>query len=805
MTLTHQFGRFELRPATRQLLVDRQPATLGARAFDLLLALIERRDQLVTKDALLDLVWPGLVVEENNLQVQVSALRKLLGPDAIATVPGRGYRFTLEPTQVEASLPTPARAASHNLPAPVSSFVGRERELADLRAMLATHRLVTLTGVGGIGKTRLALQLAASTADAYADGAWFVDLAPVFDPRLVANAVASALGVKEEAGQPIIETLQRFVADRTLLLVLDNCEHLLLASAQLARDLLGTGPRAVIVATSREPLHVSGEAVFPLATLAAPDVERKLELDAMRGYAAVRLFVDRAIDARPDFALTAQDAQDVVRICRDLDGIPLALELAAARVRTMPVETIARHLPSRFALLKGGDPTALPRQRTLRATIDWSYDLLTSEEQSLLRRLSMFAGNFALDAAERVGAGDDVAPIDVLDALGHLVEKSLVAFDAQTGRYRLLETVRQYAGERLAQAGEEATIRDRHLSYYVALAERSQGELEGPGQVAWAARLNAERENILLAFEHARTAPGSGAAGLAMVYGFKQWFGWTQPGLWYRVILEALAHPEAQQEDVARSRAMYVACQACGLTGRFDEGYALAQRSVAIARSCGDPQVLAEALFRLGIVANDLDRGAEAHEHFLEGLGLARHVGDQVLLTMLSGGLGELHSRQGQLETAEPHYLESLRACGGDPAHTLWALSALARNAITLRGAAKALRYLRAAVATGAARHSILTTLPILLYGAGLAALREEWALALRLSGAAESLQELHGYGDDPIDAQFHAHAIAPARAALDATAADTALAAGRALSADEALREAEAWLDALPSDESPP
>ena len=271
MSLTYQFGRFELRPATRQLLVDQQPAMLGARAFDLLLALIERRDQLVTKNELLELVWPGLVVEENNLQVQVSALRKLLGQDAIATVAGRGYRFTLEPTQVEAPPPSPARIAKHNLPAQFASFVGRERELDDLRKQVAANRLVTLTGVGGIGKTRLALQLSTIAADAYADGVWFVDLAPISDPRLVVNAIASTLGVREESGRPLIETLHQYIEDRALLLVLDNCEQLLLACAQLARDLLQVGRKLTIVATSREPLHVSGEATFPLATLPTPD------------------------------------------------------------------------------------------------------------------------------------------------------------------------------------------------------------------------------------------------------------------------------------------------------------------------------------------------------------------------------------------------------------------------------------------------------------------------------------------------------------------------------------------------------
>ena len=801
MTLTYQFGRFELRPATRQILVDEQPATLGARAFDLLLALLERRDRLVTKDELLEIVWPGLVVEENNLQVQVSALRKLLGPEAIATVAGHGYRFTLEPTQVEAPPPSPARVAKLNLPAQFASFVGRERELDDLRKLAAVNRLLTLIGVGGIGKTRLALQLAAIAADAHVDGVWFADLAPISDPRLVVNAIASTLGVREEAGRPIIETLHQFIEDRALLLVFDNCEHLLLVCGQLARDLLQVGRKLAIVATSREPLHVSGEATYLLAPLPAPDPGGENSPDALRGYAAIQLFVDRAIAARPGFALTRENAAAVAQICRDLDGIPLALELAAARIRGMSPEAIAGHLSDRFLLLKGGDPTALPRQQTLRATMDWSYDLLAPQERALLQRLSVFAGGFALDAAEAVGANDDLAPGDVLDALGHLVDKSLVAFDAQMERYKLLETVRQYALERLADAGQEAQSRDRHLRFYVALAEQAGGKLLGPKLVAWTARLDAERENILLAFDRARIAPGGGAAGLAMVFGFNQWFGWTHPELWHRFVLGALAHPDAQQEDVARCRALYVANQLGCLTGRYDEAFALAQSSVRIARACGDPQLLAEALFRLGYVAVVVDRGDDAHEHFVEGRALARQMGDFALVAHISYGLGELYSQQGRLELAEPHFLEALDGYRDDPTSALCTLANLARNAIALRVEARAVQYLREAVATGSARASILTTQPILVYCAGLAALREEWALALRLSGAAALHREQHGLLENYVDAPFHAASMAPARAALGDRAADAAFATGRALSTEAALREAEAWLASLPVD----
>ena len=562
------------------------------------------------------------------------------------------------------------------------------------------------------------------------------------------------------------------------------------------------GPRVTILATSREPLHVSGEATFPVAPLPAPDPEGDLAPDTLGGYAAVQLLLDRAIDARPDFALTRENAAAVARICRDLDGIPLALELAAARIRSMSVAAIARHLTDRFALLKGGDQTALPRQQTLRAAIDWSYDLLAPRERALLQRLSVFAGGFTFDAAEAVGAGDDVASRDVLDLLGHLVDKSLVVFDAREERYKLLETVRQYALERLAEGGAEAKSRDRHLEFYVALAQRTGSELVGPQQDAWHQRLDAERDNILLAFSHARHAPGGGAAGLAMVCGFNQWFGWGLVETWNPVVLETLAHPDAQQETVARCRALYVGAQVTYLTGRHDESIALAKSSVRIARACGDPHVLAEALFRLGYVTIAVDSGADAREHFVEGLALARQASASALIALHSSGLGELCSQQGQLELAETHFLEALRANPGDPpGDTLGTLANLARNAIALRAEAKAVQYLRKAVATGAARDSVLTIDPVLVCCAGLAALREEWAFALRLSGAAASHREQHGLLGLVVDAQFHAASMAPAREALGADPADAAFATGRALSTEAALREAEVWLASLPVD----
>ena len=309
-------------------------------------------------------------------------------------------------------------ATPNNLPQQVTTFIGREREIAEGTTLLGKSRLVTLLGVGGLGKTRLSLQVGAEVLDDYPDGVWFVELAPVTDERRVAQAVATVLGVKEEAGQPVSEALLKFVRDRQLLLILDNCEHLAHACAVLAKDLLQSGPRVKVLASSRELLHVAGETTYPLPSLSVPDAQQRLPISVLTQYEAVRLFVDRAVAAQPSFRLTEQNAMAVADICHRLDGIPLAIELAAARVRALAVGQIDARLSDRFRLLTGGDRTALPRQQTLRACIDWSYDLLTDPEKRLLQRLSVFAGGWTLAAAEQVCAGKGMDTVAAAEPIG---------------------------------------------------------------------------------------------------------------------------------------------------------------------------------------------------------------------------------------------------------------------------------------------------------------------------------------------------------------------------------------------------
>jgi predicted ATPase/DNA-binding winged helix-turn-helix (wHTH) protein len=485
-----QFERFEIDLIRRQVRVEGSPVALGARAFDVLAALIEYRDRVVSKDELLALAWPGLVVEDNNLTVQVSALRKALGAAAIATVPGRGYQFTLPVQPASGTAATAAASAANasppampvstppnNLPAERSSFIGREGETLSLRRLIDAHRLITLTGIGGSGKTRLALQVGALELAAvpgrFPDGVFFVDLAPVADPDLVAQTLAAACGLAPGDSPPgvsrsFVERLVSALSPRRALLLVDNCEHLLDAAADLADALLAGCPQLVLLATSREALGVEGEQVVQVPSLAVPDESAP---DAVTD--AMRLFADRAQSAQASFLLDAQTRPAVAEICRRLDGIPLAIEFAAARISHLSAAQVAERLGDRFRLLTGGR-RRIARQQTLAAALDWSHDLLDAPEQRLFRRLAVFAGGFTLAAAEGVCRDDAAGQPDVLDHLGSLVAKSLVIVgqdDRGQTRYGLLETVRLYALDKLDAAGETRRLRSRHRDHHLAWLE----------------------------------------------------------------------------------------------------------------------------------------------------------------------------------------------------------------------------------------------------------------------------------------------------------------------------------------------
>ncbi|MFI9836257.1 ATP-binding protein [Nonomuraea sp. NPDC051941] len=377
------------------------------------------------------------------------------------------------------------------LPAAFTSFVGRQREMAEVRRLLGSARLVTLTGTGGVGKTRLALAAAAASARAFPGGVWLVDLAPVRDPALVAEAAAVALGVVDQGTRPVLELLAAHVSERRLLMVLDNCEHLVEACAQLAQRLLPAAAEMRILATSRETLQLTGEHVIVVAPLAQEEaIELLVQLETGRGAAG--------------FQLTEVNQAAIHRLCADLDGLPLAIELAASRLRTLAVEPVVERLKDRFALLAAGSRAARPHQRTLRAAIDWSWELCSPTERLLWSRLSVFAGSFTLEAAEGVCADERLAADEVLDVLDRLVAQSLVehAGTEQWPRYRLLETVRQYGWEHLAAGGEDQWLWQRHRDFFLALAERCHQDWFGPRQAEILARLHADHSNLMAALEY---------------------------------------------------------------------------------------------------------------------------------------------------------------------------------------------------------------------------------------------------------------------------------------------------------------
>jgi predicted ATPase/class 3 adenylate cyclase/DNA-binding CsgD family transcriptional regulator len=573
--------------------------------------------QTVLSGATQEIVVDRLPADAWLTDLGTHPLRDLPRPERVVQLCHADLRNEFPP------LRTPKSVGGHNFPVQLTSFVGRGAQMTDLEKLLVDNRLVTLTGAGGAGKTRLGVEIAARIAAEYADGVWYVDLAPITHPAVVAVAVARALGLPDQPGRSTMDTLLRFVRDRQMLVVLDNCEHLLDASAELVAALLGAGPGLTVLATSREPIGVAGEVSWRVPSLSLADE-------------AIELFVDRARRARPDFAVDDDNAPAVGEICRRLDGMPLAIELAAARVRALSVGEILEGLHDRFRLLTGGARTAVRRQQTLRASVDWSHALLTEAECILFRRLAVFLGGFDLDAGQAVAGGGDVERYQVLDLLTLLVDKSLVVAENSGGRtrYRLLETVRQYALEKLAESGEADAIRSRHRDHYTGLA----GLLDAPAGSDYEQRLEQaeiEIDNLRAAFVWSRENSDVELA-LALASSLQPlWIarGRIREGLaWFDAALAGLDPQHLEVAATVRARAhadKAVLDSQWGAAGSIDQ----AQQALAIAREVDDPALLARALTACGLVAA---LNAEvAGPYFAEAVGLARALGDRWRLSQI--------------------------------------------------------------------------------------------------------------------------------------------------------------------------
>jgi len=559
----------------------------------------------------------------------------------------------------------------HNLPAQMTSFIGRATEIAEIKQALGVHRLVTLTGSGGAGKSRLSLQVGMESLHQFSDGVWLAELAPVTDPTLVPQTVLSLFNLREDSHRSALEILIDHLRAKTLLLLLDNCEHLIEACAQISEALLHACPRLRILASSREPLGIDGEVAYRVPSLRAPNPANLPSLDELQKVDSIRLFIERAATAKPGFALTDHNAFSLAQICSRLDGIPLAIELAASRVKVLSPEQIAARLDDRFRLLTGGSRTALPRQQTLRAMIDWSYSLLSEQEKTLFRRLAVFVSGWTLEAAEAV-CGEESSGVDVLDLLTRLVDKSLILAEESAGeiRYHRLETIRQYSREKFFETDEVERVRDRHLDFFVRFAEIVDEKLKGRDQVLWQRRMSAEQDNLRAALEWGLSRdPDSalrivGAANLFWTAGgySAEGFRWTQKALEQ---VEKTPLPKDitnEQRLAARARALRGQTRLYLSLGDNANAKRVAQESVALYRQSQDRRGLAFALVVLAYPLEFLGKRVEAEAALQESYTIARTEEDVYAicrsLNRLARMIVDLHH---DLDLAQQYMQESLR------------------------------------------------------------------------------------------------------------------------------------------------
>lgn len=592
-------------------------------------------------------------------------VRELLAKPADARPEGMGpVRTRLLAMAGAVAEESPSEALPpHHLPNPASAFIGRERELRSTGEALARERCVTLTGVGGCGKTRLALAVARQALPGFDAGAWFVDLAPLSDPERVPEAVAKVLSVREESDRPLLDTLAEWIGARVLLLVLDNCEHLISACAALSEELLARCAGLKLLVTSREGLGIAGEQLLAVPSLSAPSVRDGADPESLARFDAVQLFLERARAVAPDFRLDAGSAPAVAEICRRLDGIPLAIELAAARAKVLAPAQIAARLDDRFKLLTGGSRTALPRHQTLRATIQWSHDLLLPPERELLRRLAAFAGGWTLPLAAAV-CDDDGDEFAVLDVLQHLIDKSLVLVRRGArgeARYRMLESVRQFAAERLDESGEGPRIRERHLASMLALAESTELALTGPHQAEHFEALDAELENLLAAAAWCDHAAQGAERGLRLVGSlWRYWSGRQHYDLGRRVTETALHRPGAEAESEARAHALVRAGGMALYQGDYAAARPHIERSLAMYRRLGDAKGIARALSGLAVVAmyqEDYATARACNEESLEGY---RRIGSVRGEALALHNIGYLAWCEGRGEASIEHFTRAL-------------------------------------------------------------------------------------------------------------------------------------------------
>jgi predicted ATPase len=709
-------------------------------------------------------------------------LKDLGRPEQIFQLDIKGLKDQFPPIR---SLDNPE--LENNLPAQPSSFVGRETELSEISALVETSRLVTLTGAGGSGKTRLALQVAAELLDGSGEGVWFVELADVSDPDLVASAVSRTLGIREQPAHDIQDSLLAALADLHLLVVLDNCEHVITSCAKLADAIVRRCPRVHLIATSREPLGIDGETVWPVATLSLPP-DASEELSEVAASGAVALFLDRARSQIPGFSLSEENAPVISSVCRRLDGMPLAIELAVARLRSLSLADLNNRLDRRFQLLTGGSRSALPRHQTLRGVVDWSYDMLAEPEQVLLKRLSVFSGGFELDAAEDVCGFGAMEEFDVTILLGGLVDKSLVVADASTLaiRYRLLETIRQYAAERLTDVDQDETHRlfESHAHFYLSFAETAAPQLTGPDQGTLFARLETEYPNLFVALAHLSEVGDQREPALRLAVALRHFWhcgGATSGEI--PLLDRILEQPDPEipdplmtaallcQADLLRSIDLAASAQSadealkvarrCGdpkliadalsfrsytslWHGDTQDAVALANEAIAFGRECGDPVLLRSSLDSLARAVGESDPPL-AERLYAESITLAERSGNWSGLLASHNNLGLLLINLERLNEARVHLESALVAASkgvstADADNVLGSLGfLLLREGDTHKAASNFVRYLRSARRYGQVRMRFYAELGL--------------ACCATRAGDSERAATLHGIAQASLDA----------------------------------------------------
>ena len=753
-------------------------------------------------------------------------------------VPGLPADFP--PLNVSESFP-------HNLPAQLTSFIGRKRELTEVKQLLSDTRLLTLTGPGGTGKTRLSLQLAADLLKQFPEGVWLIELAPLADPTLFTQTIAATLGVREQPGRSLLEALTDYVRGKHILLILDNCEHLIETCAQLAHSLLRAAPRLKILATSRETLGIAGETAYRVPSLPLPDPEQLHDLDALAQNDCVHLFMDRATAAYPSFRLKEKNAPAIADICRRLDGIPLAIELASARTKVFPPEEIAARLDDRFRLLTGGSRTALERHQTLFALIEWSHNLLSEPERVLLRRLSVFAGGWSFEASQAV-CGDELGG-EVLDLLTHLVDKSLVAVEAesQEARYRLPETIRQYARDRLFESGEAEQVRDRHIAFFLQFAETAEPKLRSAEQLEWMERVDTEHDNLRTALAWSLE---SGKSGFALQVAGALYYFWLLRGYFsegQKWLNDALTFAEREQHEKAAAgkytptraetawyaKALYstayfqlmtlnlksarktveeslrlwrelgdkwwmaVTLECAGLIMAMDGDIQTAldglEEGVVLARQMQDPWLLAACLIRFG---DELQRtDVTAARRFLEeGVAVARNVGDKAVLSEGLRELGSVYYLQGNLTAAVSIAEEALAEARaiGSISQVVLALFQLVIISCSQNDPAKAKHYCFELGAIGRETGTLMAA-GLALVSFGLAeSFVGEPGRGVRLLAATDLMLRQRDVklisGEDNPFVMLYKQALEKAQAQLGAAAFEAAWAEGQQMTIEQAL-----------------